>query len=239
MGPSVSDSAGDILSQARLNEILAALPPADLESIAPQLIPIDFSVDAPFFRQQDRIDDVYFPTSGIISMLTLLEDGTSVEVAVIGSEGMVGIPIVMGAQIETHEALTQSAGTALKIRASDILEQFNQKPAVRNGILRYTHNFLLQVSQNAACNSAHTVEQRLARWLLLTHDRLKTDQFIFTQEFMSRMLSVRRAGVSVAANTLRHGGIIDYSRGSITIKDRKGLEATACECYRTIEAHSL
>ena len=234
-----ADSKVDVLRMARANKILGALPAKDLEQLAKKLKAIDFKVEEVFQQQLDPISDVYFPTSGIISLVTLLEDGVCVEVAVIGSEGVVGISSVMGAKMGTNEALTQSNGQALQIRAEDLREHFNQSPALREVLLHYAHYLLTQVSQNAACNRAHTVEQRLARWLLLTHDRLNGDNFIFTQEFMSRMLGVRRAGVSVAANTLRQAGLIGYSRGSITVLDRKGLEATACECYRAIESYSV
>jgi len=233
------DSKADVMRMARANKILGALPAKDLEQLAPKLKPIEFKVEEIFHQPLDPIRDVYFPASGIISLITLMEDGVSVEVAVIGSEGVVGISAVMGAKFGTVEALTQSDGQALKIRAADLREFFDQSSALREPLLRYAHNLLILVSQNAACNRAHTVEQRLARWLLLTHDRLDGDKFIFTQEFMSRMLGVRRAGVSVAANTLRQAGLIGYSRGSITMIDRSGLEAAACECYRAIESYSV
>lgn len=235
-GQPVSEAETDFLELAQANQILRALPPADLESLAPKLEHVDFKIDTAFFHQQDPVDHVYFPTSGIVSLVKLLEDGTTVEVAVIGAEGMVGVSAVMGAKFEANEALAQSDGQTLKISAADLRIHFNQSAAMREVMLRFAHNLLIQVSQNAACSRAHTVEQRLARWLLLTHDRLIKDHFVFTQEFMSRMLGVRRAGVSVAANTLRQAGLIDYSRGGITINDRQGLEASACECYRTIES---
>jgi len=234
-----NDLKADVLRMARANKILGALPEKDLEQLAPKLQPIEFKVEEIFHQPLDPIRDVFFPASGIVSLVTLLEDGASVEVAVIGSEGVVGISSVMGAKFGTVEALSQSDGQALKIRATDLREHFDQSPALREPLLQYAHNLLIQVSQNAACNRAHTVEQRLARWLLLTHDRLNGDKFIFTQEFMSRMLGVRRAGVSVAANTLRQAGLIGYSRGSITMLDRKGLEAATCECYRAIESYSV
>lgn len=237
----ITDSASkpDILNLARANKILAALPADDLESIATKLEVIDFNIDMAFHRVQDPIKHVYFPTEGIVSLVTLLEDGTTVEVGVIGREGMVGISAIMGAKTEPNEALAQSDGRALRMPAADLQVHFNNGNALRGVLLRYAHNLLTLVSQNAACNRAHTVEQRLARWLLLTHDRLINDQFIFTQEFMSRMLGVRRAGVSVAANTLRQAGLIAYSRGSITILDRAGLEVAACECYAIINSQAL
>lgn len=233
------DSKADVMRMARANKILGALSAKELEQLAPKLKPLKFKVEETFHQPLDPIRDVYFPASGIISLITLLEDGMSVEVAVVGSEGVVGISTVMGAESSTNEALTQSDGDAVKIRATDLREHFDQSPALREALLQYAHYLLIQISQNAACNRAHTVEQRLARWLLLTHDRLDGDKFIFTQEFMSRMLGVRRAGVSVAANTLRQAGLIGYSRGSITMIDRSGLEAAVCECYRAIESYSV
>jgi len=220
------------------NKILAALPAGELAQLTPKLKLVKVELDEILSLAEQPIEYVYFPTSGIISLLTVLKDGATVEVAVIGSEGMVGVSAIMGAEKSTNEALAQGSGHAFRMRAQDLRAAFDQGGKLRDLLLHYTHSLLAMVTQNAACNRMHTVEERLARWLLLTHDRVRKDEFVFTQEFMSRMLGVRRAGVSVAANTLRQAGLIDYSRGGIHVLNRAGLEEASCECYRTIKAQS-
>ncbi len=187
------------------------------------------------YEPEQVIDYVYFPLAGVISLLAVFQDGASVEAGLIGAEGMLGTPVVLGAEISPHEALVQVSGQAMRITARDLTAEVEKDRSLLNGMLRYTNMIFIQVVQTAACNRLHTIEQRLARWLLLSHDRAKRDDFTLTQEFMARMLGVRRAGVSVAANNLKQSGAIDYRRGNVIIVDRKGLEQTCCECYETVK----
>lgn len=231
-------SKTDLKKSARMNKILAALPAGEFDRLIPKMKAVQLNLHDVLYLPAERIDYVYFLTDGIVSLLTILEDGTTIEAAVVGSEGMVGLSAIMGAEKATNEALVQASGHALRMRAEDLRVRFNKERGLRDWLMRYIHVLLTMVSQNAACNQMHTVEERLARWLLLTHDRVGKNDFEFTQEFMSHMLAVRRAGVSVAANTLRRAGLIDYQRGGITVLNRPGLEDASCECYRTIEAQS-
>lgn len=223
---------------ARKNKILAALTMAELDRLIPKMASFQLNLNDVLYRPGERIEYVYFLTDGIVSLLTILEAGTTIEVAVIGSEGITGLSVIMGVDQAYNQALVQATGHAFRMRADELRVQFNKNPRLRDLLMRYTHVLMTMISQNAACNQMHTVEERLARWLLLTHDRVGKNDFEFTQEFMSHMLAVRRAGVSVAANTLRRAGLIDYRRGGITVLNRPGLEAASCECYRTIEAQS-
>lgn len=231
-------SKTDLKQAARRNKILAALPAGEIDRLVQKLEPIQLKLNEVLYLPRERIKHVYFLTGGIISLLTILEDGTTIEAAVVGAEGMVGLSVIMGVEKATNEALVQAEGLALRMRADDLRAGFNKESALRDSLMGYIHLLLTMLSQNAACNRMHTVEERLARWLLLTHDRVVKNEFVFTQEFMSHMLGVRRAGVSVAANTLRRAGLIDYQRGEITVLNRLGLEEASCECYRTIEALS-
>jgi CRP-like cAMP-binding protein len=221
---------------ARKNTILAALTGSEFDLLVSKLDPIQLKLNEVLYLPGERIKHVYFLTDGIISLLTILEDGTTIEAAVVGSEGMIGLSVIMGVEKATNEALVQAEGLALRMQADDLRAAFSKESALRDSLMNYIHLLLTMLSQNAACNRMHTVEERLARWLLLTHDRVGKNDFVFTQEFMSHMLGVRRAGVSVAANTLRRAGLIDYQRGEITVLNRPGLEDASCECYRTIEA---
>jgi CRP-like cAMP-binding protein len=226
------------LIQARRNKILAALTAGEFARLLPELEVVQLKLNDVLYLPGERIKHVYFLTDGIISLLTILEDGTTIEAAVVGSEGMVGLSVIMGVEKANNEALVQAEGMALRMAAKDLRARFSKESALRDSLMSYIHVLLTMLSQNAACNRMHTVEERLARWLLLTHDRVGKNEFVFTQEFMSHMLGVRRAGVSVAANTLRKAGLIDYQRGEITVLNRLGLEDASCECYRTIEAMS-
>jgi CRP-like cAMP-binding protein len=170
----------------------------------------------------------------MVSMIAPLEDGAAQEVGVIGTEGVVGLAIVMGADSSPLEALVQGRGTAMRVPAPALRAAFDRSPALRAALLRYMQAFHLQVTQTAACNGRHPIEQRLARWLLMAHDRVEGDRFPMTQEFLSMMLGVRRAGISVAAGILQKTGTIDYARGCITVLDRPGLETASCGCYHAV-----
>lgn len=228
-----ADAAGDGNS-ARANQILAAL--SNLDQFATKLRPVRLELGEILYKPEQPIEHVYFPTSGVISLLAAFEDGTTVEAGVIGSEGVLGTSVVLGAEITPHQALVQANGHALKMGVRDLRAEIQKDGLMLDLLLLYTQALFIQVAQTAACNRAHTLEQRLARWLLLTHDRVRKDEFELTQEFLSRMLGVRRAGVSVAANTLREMRAIDYRRGNVIVLDRKGLERASCECYQVVRA---
>jgi len=231
-----SQTANEHNNHARTNSILNALSDTELDKIASKLRPFQLEVGKVLYEPDDEIDYVYFPTSGVISLLAAFADGTTVEAGVIGTEGMAGTPVVLGARSTPHQALVQIKGQALRMSAHDLKTQAENDGVLLKSMLRYTNAMFVQVAQTAACNRLHSVEQRLARWLLLSHDRANGDEFDLTQEFMSRMLGVRRAGVSVAANQLREIGAIDYRRANVRVLDRPLLERTSCECYQIVKA---
>lgn len=216
------------------NRLLAGLPPDDFALLAGSLQPVALELEQVLQLPDELITAVHFPESGMVSMIAALEDGGLQEVGIVGSEGMVGLAVVLGADRSPIEALVQAGGTALLAPAVALRAAFDRSPAVRSALLRYMHAFHLQVAQTAACNGRHAVEERLARWLLMAHDRAGGDRFPMTQEFLAMMLGVRRAGVSVAAGILQRAGVIGYARGSITVVDRAGLEAASCDCYRAV-----
>ena len=220
---------------ARINGVLNALSDNELDQLTPRLRPFQLEIGDVLYEPDDEIDHVYFPTSGIISLLAAFADGTTVEAGVIGTEGMAGTPVALGVRSTPHQALVQIEGRALRMSAEDLRAEAKRDGALLKSMLRYTNAMFVQVAQTAACNRLHSVEQRLARWLLLSHDRVEGDEFELTQEFMARMLGVRRAGVSVAANQLREIGAIDYRRGNVSVLNRTVLEGICCECYQLVK----
>ena len=221
-------------SRAQSNNILAGF--SGSEQFAEKLHPVKLELGEILYEPEQHIEHVYFPTAGVISLLAAFEDGTTVEAGVIGLEGMLGTSVVLGAETTPHQALVQAEGHALKMAARDLRAEAQKDGLLLDLLLRFTNALFTQVAQTAGCNRAHTIEQRLARWLLLTHDRVEQNEFAITQEFLSRMLGVRRAGVSVAANTLREMRAIDYRRGRVVVRDRPGLERASCECYSVVKA---
>lgn len=217
------------------NKILANLPDAEFEQIRPKLRAVNFPIGEILYMPDQKIEHAYFVNRGVVSLLAALEDGSTVEAGVIGPEGVAGISVVLGANSTPNQALTQSDVETLRISAADLVTEFRKSGKLRDFLLRFIHTMFTQVTQTAACNRLHTLDQRLARWLLMTQDRVMSNEFTLTQEFLSRMLGVRRAGVTVAANDLRHSGVIDYRRGDIVIVDRQGLENVCCECYRIVK----
>jgi len=213
------------------NKILAALPPDEFGRMEAKLKPVRLELGETVYMPEQKMEYVYFITRGVVSLLAALENGATVEAGVIGPEGMVGIPVVLGADSTPNQALVQGEGEALRMSSNDVRIEFRNGGKLRDLTLRYTHTLFTQVAQTAACNRLHSIEQRLARWLLLTQDRVDSHEFVLTQDFLSRMLGVRRAGVSVAATTLKQAGLIDYHRGTMMVVDRKGLENYSCECY--------
>ena len=213
------------------NKILAALPPEEFDQIAAKCRRVHLNLGEILYIPEQKIEHVYFVESGVVSLLAALENGATVEAGVIGPEGMVGIAVILGADSTPNQALIQCEGDALRMSTADVRIEFGKDGKLRNLLLGYTHTLFTQVAQTAACNRLHSIEQRLARWLLLTQDRIGRADFVLTQDFLSRMLGVRRAGVSVAASTLKQAGLIDYHRGTMMVTDRQGLENYSCECY--------
>jgi CRP-like cAMP-binding protein len=214
---------------------LGALSSSVLGEFESKLQPVELEFGHVIYEPNQPVDYAYFPTAGVISLLAAFSDGSTVEAGVIGSEGVLGTWLVMGAETTPHQALVQSPGHALKLGVSDLRALVQNDGELLTTLLRYSNAFFNQVAQTAACNRVHKLEQRLARWLLLTHDRVAGDEFQMTQDFLSRMLAVRRAGVSVAASSLRQMRAIDYQRGNLVVLDRAGLERASCECYQIVK----
>ena len=219
------------------NRLLAALPPDDFALLAGSLRPVDLELRQVLHEPDQPVAAVHFPEGGMVSMIAALEDGALQEVGLVGREGVVGLAVVLGDDSPPIEALVQGAGTALRMPAAGLRAAFDSSPSLRATLLRYAHAFHLQVTRTAACNGRHALEERLARWLLMAHDRAGGDRFPMTQEFIAMMLGVRRAGVSVAAGILRQAGVVGYARGCMTVLDRPGLEAASCDCYRAVQRH--
>jgi CRP-like cAMP-binding protein len=215
-----------------------ATPVEELALIVPRLERVECSLRQILLAPEQPIQGVYFPENGWTSLIALLADGGAAEVGHAGREGMIGLPILYGAESGSVEAMVQAPGTALRMSAEAFRETLEQCPAFNALLLRYALTFSEEVAQTAACNGRHVLEQRLARWLLMAHDRADSDDFPMTQDFMAMMLSVQRPGVTIAARQLQAAGHIRYGRGTITVLDRQGLENAACECYFTIRRRS-
>jgi CRP-like cAMP-binding protein len=224
-----------IKQSAVRNGLLKVLPPADFGRLAASLTPVTLPFKQALLEADEPIGAAYFIETGMVSYLNYLEGGEALEVGLIGSEGMVGLPLILGVDSASFGAMVQMEGTALRIGPTALRQAFNESEALRNRLLRYMQALHVQVSQTAVCNKHHSLEERLTRWLLMAHDRAGEDQFPMTHEFMSLMLGVRRAGVSVTANVLKQAGLIHYRSGSMTILDRPGLEDAGCECYGNVQ----
>jgi CRP-like cAMP-binding protein len=219
----------------RDNQLLAALPEADYERLLPFLEPVPLGLGQALYESGGAQGYVYFPTSSIVSLLYVLENGSSAEIAVTGCEGLVGIALFMGGETTPSRAVVQSAGEGYRLKASVLKEQFERGGALQLLLLRYTQALITQMTQTAVCNRHHSVDQQLCRWLLLSLDRLPANQLVMTQELIANMLGVRREGVTEAAGKLQADGLIEYSRGKITVLDREHLEARVCECYAVVK----
>ena len=217
------------------NRIVAALPREEYKRLLPYLEPVSLSFKKYLYQSQALIEHVYFPNSGVVSMLNVMEDGGTVEIATVGNEGMVGIPVLLGADCAPAETLVQVPGDAVRMKADVFKSQVIPGTPTHNLLLRYTQALMSQLSQSVACNRLHSVEERCCRWLLQTRDRVESDEFPMTQEFLSQMLGVRRASVSEVAAILQKAGLIRYHRGKMKIIDQKGLESGSCECYHVIK----
>jgi CRP-like cAMP-binding protein len=221
--------------EATGNLILDSLPATEYARLAPHLVPVKLELGEVIFRPDETLRYLYFPQNSIISLLTGLTDGSGVEVGLVGHEGMSGLSVLLGGK-ENKTATIQQGGQALKIPAEVMQEEFKRGGVLQARILHYTHALITQISQAVACNVRHTIEQRMIRWLLMYHDRLREDEFSMTHEFMALMLGVRRASVTVAASNLLQTGTIEYRRGHVRILDRKLMETLACECYAVVGA---
>jgi CRP-like cAMP-binding protein len=221
------------------NQFLAGLPDEELKNLRPHLHLVSGKLSEVLFGAGDSVQYLYFPLSAVVSIVANSQDGSGVEVALIGSEGLAGVGVAMGGQSNWHEAVVQAPGDLLKISVQEFRAELNRSAALREQLNRYLLFLLAQVTQTAACNRLHRLEQRLARWLLMTHDQVRTKEFHETHEFLSHMLGTDRSEVTIAAGILRKAGLISYNRGKVKIVDRKGLEEAACECYQIVASESM
>lgn len=220
------------------NQLLGALPRKDYQALQRHLEEIPLVFEELLYRPNAIVSDVYFPNSGIVSLLAGINERSTLEVGLVGSEGMVGLGVFLGVNSSLNRAVVQGVGSAMKMKATVLRKECNKGGALARLLQRYSHSVLTQVTQSAVCNQFHSVEARLARWLLMTHDRMGDDEFQLKQEFLSNMLGVRREGVSKAAGKLQKLNLIRYSRGRLKVLDRAGLEATSCGCYEIIKNES-
>jgi len=217
------------------NHILNSLRKDEFERIKPFLEPITLVHGKFIFHPEDPIDYVYFPTEGMISVTSFTEDGRSVEIGTVGKEGMAGIDVILGVDTTPHESMVQVPGEGFRMKTEALRREFKQCGVLHDMLLRYTHAFLVQVSQTSVCNRLHSVDDKLATWLMITRDRVQSDYLHLTQEFIATMLGVNRPTVTTAAYKLQGEGFIEYRRGKINIINPKGLEAVACACYQTVK----
>lgn len=220
--------------QMSANQLLMALPPGECQRLIPYLEPVNLVLGQVIYEPQQVIKEVYFPVRAMISLVSMMKDNSTTEIGLVGNEGMVGIPVFLGGNIVTNRAIVQIEGNAMKMDASVLRREFGRGEQLHKKLLLYTQARLTQVSQIAACKSHHLIEERFARWLLSVHDCVQKNELPLTQKFISEMLGVRRASVTEAAIALQKAGLISYSRGQITILERKELEQAACECYGSI-----
>lgn len=221
--------------RAMENRILSGLPPDDRVRLLRALQPVTFALGEIVYETGGHLEHIYFPTNAVVSLLYTMEDGSTAEMGLTGNDGVVGIALFLGGDTTPNRAVVQIAGDAFRMKAKMLREEFARGGPLQRVLLRYTQALITQISQTAVCNRLHSVEKRLCRWLLLCHDLVESEKLEMTQEFISNMLGGRRESVTVAAGHLQDAGLIHYSRGHIAILDRKGLEATACECYAIVK----
>lgn len=220
---------------AQFNELLAALPDDEWRRWEPELEFVDLPLGRVLYESGGKLSHVYFPTTAIVSLLYVLENGASAEIAVVGREGLVGMSIFMGGESTLSRGVVQSAGQGYRLRSALLKDEFKRSGPVMHLLLRYTQALITQMAQTAVCNRHHSLDQQLCRWLLLSLDRLEGNDLVMTQELIANMLGVRREGVTEAALKLQKAGLIQYARGRITVLDRPGLEARSCECYAVVK----
>lgn len=219
---------------AQMNHLIAALPEDEFTRINPSLEPVSLSLGEVIYESGEQLEYIFFPTTAIISLLYIMENGSTAEIGMSGNDGLVGIALYMGGSTTPSRAVVQSAGNAFRMPSKALKEEFTRGGVFQKVLLRYTQSLMTQISQTAVCNRLHTVEQQLCRWLLINHDLLRTNKLIMTHDLIANMLGVRREGVSIAAGRLQEKGLIKYVRGTITMLDREALELAACECYRVV-----
>jgi CRP-like cAMP-binding protein len=217
------------------NLLLAALPAPEFERLLPYLEYVSMPLEEVLYESGSQLQHVYFPTTSIISLLYVMENGASAEIAVVGNDGIIGIALFMGGETTPSRAVVQSAGHGYRLKAHILKNEFNRAGPLLHLLLRYIQALITQMAQTAVCNRHHSVDQQLCRWLLLSLDRLPSKELVMTQELIANMLGVRREGVTEAAGKLQKAGLIRYRRGHITVLDRAGLEARVCECYKVVK----
>jgi len=214
--------------------LLGALPAEEFAHVRSKLEPVSLKLGDVIYESGDKMDYLYFPTTAIVSMLYIMENGATAEIGVVGNDGLIGNALFMGGDTTTSRAIIQSAGELFKMKAKDVKAEFALGGVFQKVLLRFTQALMTQISQTAVCNRLHSVEQQLCRWLLLSHDRLNTNELVMTHDLISNMLGVRREGVTLAAQKLGKKKLIKNMRGTITVIDRQGLEEVACECYEVV-----
>jgi CRP-like cAMP-binding protein len=224
-----------VVPEALTNRLLGALPGDVFHRLAPDLERIHLELGASIYEAGDKLRHVYFPLDAIVSLLYVLENGSSAEIAVVGNDGVIGVSIFMGGVSTPSRAVVQGAGHAFRLRAETLIREFERGGEAQHVLLRYTQALITQMTQTAVCNRHHSLDQQLCRWLLLSIDLLPTNELRMTQDLIASMLGVRRQGVAAAASKLQAAGIIQYSRGHITVLDRPGLETRVCECYWVVK----
>lgn len=222
----------------RQNHLLAALPASDFDRLQAGLKLVPLPLGDVLYESGSQLRHVYFPTTAIVSLLYQLADGASAEIAVVGNEGIIGVSLFMGGETTPSRAVVQSAGHGYELAGNLLKDEFTQGGVMQHLLLRYTQALITQMAQTAVCNRHHSLDQQLCRWLLLSLDRLSGNELVMTQELIANMLGVRREGVTEAAGNLQAAGLIEYSRGHITVVDRPGLEARTCECYAVVKKES-
>ncbi len=220
---------------AQLNHLLAALPADEFARLKSGLEPVSLPLGKVIYESGEHLEYIYFPTTAIISLLYVMENGATAEIGMAGNDGLVGVALFMGGSTTPNRAVVQSAGNAFRLRSKALKFEFGLGATFQNILLRYTQYLMTQISQTAVCNRLHSVEQQLCRWLLINHDLLQTNKLIMTHDLIANMLGVRREGVSIAAGNLQKKGLIKYVRGTITMLDRKELEGVVCECYAVVK----
>ena len=220
---------------AKKNKLLAVLPDLEWQNLLPHIEWVDLPLGKVIYESGSTMSHVYFPTTAIVSLLYVMENGSSAEIAVVGNEGIVGISLFMGGESTTSRAVVQSAGEGFRVNAKFLKTEFNRSVPLMHLLLRYTQALITQMSQTAVCNRHHSMDQQLCRWLLMSLDRLPGNELVMTQELIANMLGVRREGVTEEALKLQKAGLIRYVRGHITVLDRLGLEKRSCECYAVVK----
>jgi CRP-like cAMP-binding protein len=224
-------AAPEITQAETQNRLLKSLPPEDYERLRPHLQPAEFKYKMSMYQADEKIDFVYFIETGVASLVNTMKNGNAAEVGTIGNEGMVGLPVIFGDSQAPTTVYMQVAGHGLRMKAKTFWQELQRSASLRTAMLHYAHAFFNLVAQSAACNTFHLLERRCSRWLLMTHDRMQSNEFPLTQEFLAMMLGVQRSGVTLAAGALQRAGLIHYTRGNVTILDHPGLVKLSCECY--------